>query len=52
MLRELLELGLEVRCCGSSLKAQGVEDLPIGVSKSSMKELSSRISAADEVVCF
>ncbi|WP_298167506.1 DsrE family protein [Acidithiobacillus sp.] len=52
LLGELLELGLEVRCCGSSLKAQGVEDLPIGVSKSSMKELSSRISAADEVVCF
>lgn len=52
LFRELLELGLEVQCCGSSLKAQGMETLPTGVSKSSMKGLSGWISAADEVVCF
>ncbi|MBU2760019.1 sulfur reduction protein DsrE, partial [Acidithiobacillus sp. RW2] len=52
LLGELLELGLEVQCCGSSLKAQAIETLPSGVSRSSMKGLSSWISAADEVVCF
>ncbi|WP_279117578.1 DsrE family protein [Acidithiobacillus thiooxidans] len=52
LLRELLELGLEVQCCGNSLKAQAIETLPSGVSRSSMKGLSSWISAADEVVCF
>ncbi|MBU2859570.1 DsrE family protein [Acidithiobacillus ferrooxidans] len=52
LLGELLELGLEVQCCGSSLKAQAMETLPAGVSKSSMKGLSGWISTADEVVCF
>jgi uncharacterized protein involved in oxidation of intracellular sulfur len=52
LLGELLELGLEVQCCGSSLKAQAMETLPTGVSKSSMKALSGWISTADEVVCF
>ncbi|MCL5979913.1 MAG: DsrE family protein [Gammaproteobacteria bacterium] len=50
---ELLELGLTVQCCGTSLKSQGwVGSLPGGVTKSSMKGLSDWISAADEVVCF
>ncbi|OCX71395.1 sulfur reduction protein DsrE [Acidithiobacillus thiooxidans] len=52
LLSELLELGLEVQCCGSSLKAQAIETLPAGVNRSSMKGLSSWISMADEVVCF
>ena len=52
LLEELLELGLEVHCCGSSLKAQAVDTLPTGVNKSSMKGLSAWASAADEVVCF
>ncbi|MBU2723051.1 MULTISPECIES: DsrE family protein [Acidithiobacillus] len=52
LLGELLELGLEVQCCGSSLKAQAMETLPPGVHKSSMKGLSTWISAADEIVCF
>ncbi|MBU2760996.1 sulfur reduction protein DsrE, partial [Acidithiobacillus sp. RW2] len=52
LLGELLELGLEVQCCGSSLKAQAIETLPAGVNRSSMKGLSSWISMADEVVCF
>ncbi|MBU2763368.1 MULTISPECIES: DsrE family protein [Acidithiobacillaceae] len=52
LLRELLEIGLEVQCCGSSLKAQGIQELPGGVEKGSMKGLSAWISAADEVACF
>lgn len=52
LLREILELGLEIQCCGSSLKAQGIETLPDGVSKGSMKGLSAWVSAAEEVVCF
>ncbi|WP_153940340.1 DsrE family protein [Acidithiobacillus thiooxidans] len=52
LLGELLELGLEVQCCGSSLKAQAIETLLAGVNRSSMKGLSSWISMADEVVCF
>lgn len=53
LFRELLELGLTVQCCGSSLKSQGMDhDLPQGVTKSSMKGLSGWISEADEVVCF
>ncbi|MBU2755177.1 DsrE family protein [Acidithiobacillus sp. CV18-2] len=52
LFHELLELGLEVQCCGSSLKAQGIEVLPDSVKKSSMKGLSTWISAADETVCF
>ncbi|MHB1565290.1 MAG: DsrE family protein [Acidiferrobacter sp.] len=54
LLRELLELGLTVQCCGSSLKCQGLEDrdLPKGITRSSMKGLSAWISAADEVVSF
>jgi len=52
LLSDLLELGLEVQCCGNSLKAQAIETLPVGVSRSSMKGLSSWISTADEVVCF
>lgn len=50
---ELLDLGLTVQCCGTSLKSQGwAGSLPDGVTKSSMKGLSDWISAADEVVCF
>lgn len=52
LLAELLDLGLCVECCGSSLKAQGIDTLPAGVSSSSMKALSAWISSADEVVCF
>ena len=52
LLNELLELGLEVQCCGSSMQAQGIDALPKGVAKSSMKGLSAWISAVDEVVCF
>ncbi|MGC9216876.1 DsrE family protein, partial [Acidithiobacillus sp.] len=52
LLRELLEIGLEVHCCGSSLQAQGIQEVPGGVEKGSMKGLSAWISAADEVVCF
>ncbi|MCE5361231.1 DsrE family protein [Candidatus Igneacidithiobacillus taiwanensis] len=52
LLRELLEIGLEVQCCGSSLKAQGIESVPDGVQKGSMKGLSAWISTADEVICF
>ena len=47
LLNELLELGLEVQCCGSSLQAQGIDALPKGVNKSSMKGLSALISAVD-----
>ena len=47
LLNELLELGLEVQCCGSSLQAQGINALPKDVNKSSMKGLSALISAVD-----
>ena len=53
LLRELLELGLTVQCCSSSLKTQELDrELPLGVAKSSMRGLSAWISEADEVVCF
>lgn len=53
LFQELLELGLTVQCCGTSLKNQGwTGSLPDGVTKSSMKGLSGWIGAADEVVCF
>ncbi len=52
LLGERLDLGLEIQCCGRSLKAQAIETLPTEVSRSSMKSLSSWISAAGEVVRF
>ncbi|MEY2343340.1 DsrE family protein [Acidithiobacillus sp. IBUN Pt1247-S3] len=52
LLLELLALGLEVQCCGSSLQAQGMKQLPDGVQKSSMKGLSSWMTEADEVLSF
>jgi len=53
LFRELLELGLTVQCCGTSLKTLGADqELPLGISKSSMKGLSAWISAADEMACF
>ncbi len=52
LFRELLSLGLEAQCCGSSLKTYGIEMLPEGVEKSSMKGLSSWVSSSDEVLSF
>ncbi|WP_308387968.1 DsrE family protein [Acidithiobacillus sp. AMEEHan] len=52
LLRELLDLGLQVQCCGTSLAAQGVDLLSPEIQKGSMRGLSAWISAADEVVCF
>lgn len=54
LLHELLELGLAVQCCGSSLKHQGMSDhdLPRGVARGSMKALSAWMSEADEVLSF
>ncbi|WP_248885678.1 DsrE family protein [Acidithiobacillus acidisediminis] len=52
LFRELLDLGLEVQCCGNSLKRHGLSVLPSGVHGGSMKGLSAWISAADELVYF
>ncbi|UTV80921.1 DsrE family protein [Acidithiobacillus sp. YTS05] len=38
LLNELLELGLEVQCCGSSLQAQGIDALPKGVANRLLKK--------------
>ena len=51
---ELLDVGLDVQVCGSTMRGLGWEDgypLP-GVKKSSMKGLSTLISEADEVITF
>ena len=52
LFRELLDLGLEVQCCGSLLKRHGITILPTGVQSGSMKSLSAWISAADELAYF
>lgn len=51
---ELVEAGMAVQACGKSMRDIGwtEKDLPSGVSKSSMKMLSTLLSAADEVVSF
>lgn len=54
LLYELMDCGLKVLACGGTLGKFGWEDgypLP-GVTKSSMKVLSTLISSADEVVSF
>lgn len=51
---ELVEAGMAVHACGKSMRDLGwaEKDLPSGVSKSSMKMLSTLLSAANEVVSF
>ncbi|MEK8090765.1 DsrE family protein [Thermithiobacillus plumbiphilus] len=51
---ELVEAGMAVHVCGKSMRDIGwtEENLPSGVSKSSMKMLSTLLSAADELVSF
>lgn len=54
LFHEMLDVGLEVRACGGTLRKLGWEEgypLP-GVKKSSMKGLSALISEADEIVNF
>ncbi len=51
---ELLDVGLDVQVCGGTLKKLGWDHgylLP-GITPSSMKGLSSLMSAADEIVSF
>jgi uncharacterized protein involved in oxidation of intracellular sulfur len=51
---ELLDVGLDVQVCGGTMKKLGWDQtypLP-GISKSSMKALSTLMSEADEVVTF
>jgi uncharacterized protein involved in oxidation of intracellular sulfur len=51
---ELLDVGLDVQVCGGTLKKLGWDQaypLP-GISKSSMKALSTLMSAANEIATF
>ena len=51
---ELLDIGILVYACGSSMRKLGWNDdtLPAGVQKGSMKALSSMVTEADETVPF
>lgn len=51
---ELLDVGLDVQVCGGTMKKLGWDQaypLP-GISKSSMKALSTLMSEADEIATF
>lgn len=53
LFQELIEAGLTVHCCGTSLRTlSDIKELPEGVIKSSMKGLSVWISEADEIAYF
>ena len=51
---ELLDVGLDVQVCGSTMKKLGWDEaysLP-GIHRGSMKALSALMSAADEIITF
>ncbi len=51
---ELLDAGLDVQVCGSTMKKLGWDDaysLP-GIHRGSMKALSALMSTADEIITF
>ena len=51
---ELLDVGLDVQVCGSTMKKLGWDEaysLP-GIHRGSMKALSTLMSAADEIITF
>ena len=54
MLKVLINKGVEIKTCGSSIDARGLdsEDLVEGVERGTMKILSTWIKEADKVVCF